>query len=71
MLIATGNSGVVRLTVHVEPLLADPSPLVRAMAVWALAQLSDQGALAAVAPSHMAGEVDAAVRAEWTRAISV
>ncbi len=71
VLIATGNSGAVRLTVHVEPLLADPSPLVRAMAVWALAQLSDQGALAAVAPGHMAGEVDAAVRAEWTRAISV
>jgi len=74
VLIAAGNSGAEHLVAYVEPLLADPSPLVRAMAVWALAQLSElsgRGALAALAPGHMARENDAAVRAEWARAISL
>src|SRR5690606_11885113 len=34
-LIAAGNSGQPDFVVYVEPLLSDPSPLVRAMAVWA------------------------------------
>ena len=48
----------------VEARLTDPSPLVRGMAVWALARLDK-----ALAQSHgaalMAGEQDASVTAEW------
>ena len=40
-LIAAGNSGDVALLAPVRALLTDASPLVRAMAVWALAQLAD------------------------------
>jgi epoxyqueuosine reductase len=36
VLIAIGNSGDARLATEAERLLGDPSPLVRAMAVWAL-----------------------------------
>ena len=39
-LIAAGNSGDAELVRHVTPLLDDPSPLVQAMAVWALEQLT-------------------------------
>jgi epoxyqueuosine reductase len=70
VLIAAGNSRDGRLSALVEPLLRDPSPLVRAMAVWALAQLRGRAAAAALAPSHLGGERDAAVRAEWRAAIS-
>src|SRR5690606_12928128 len=41
-LIAAGNSGQPDFVVYVEPLLSDPSPLVRAMAVWAAWRLTDQ-----------------------------
>ena len=71
VLIAAGNSGQGRLSVQIEPLLADPSPLVRAMAVWALSQLRGAGAVAALAPAHLAAETDSAVRREWASAISV
>ena len=70
VLIAAGNSGNGQLSVLVEPLLADPSPLVRAMAIWALLQLRGVNALAALAPVYVGGETDADVRAEWAAAIS-
>jgi epoxyqueuosine reductase len=70
VLIAAGNSGNGRLSVLIEPLLADPSPLVRAMAVWALSRLRGADALAALAPGHLGDEADADVRAEWAAAIS-
>ena len=70
VLIAAGNSGNGRLSVLVEPLLADPSNLVRAMAVWALLQLRGVDVLAALAPVYQGGETDVDVRAEWAAAIS-
>jgi epoxyqueuosine reductase len=51
----------------VTPLLADGSPLVRAMAVWALARLAEKGAVAALRERHAREEQDDAVRTEWAR----
>lgn len=64
VLIAAGNSGDGSLVPQVEALLDDESPLVRAMAVWALGQLAADR-LRALWPSFSAGEPDAAVRSEW------
>ena len=64
-LIAAGNSGDVSLLPAVERLLEDPSPLVRAMAVWALRQLAGTQAWGAARNRCMLRESDAAVRAEW------
>jgi epoxyqueuosine reductase len=64
-LIAAGNSGDASLLPAVERLLDDPSPLVRAMAVWALCQLADAPAWGAARNRYMLRESDAAVRAEW------
>ena len=49
--------------------LLDASPLVRAMAVWALAQLLGRDSLAALAARHRTGESDPAVAAEWQDAL--
>jgi epoxyqueuosine reductase len=64
-LIAAGNSGDPGLLPAVERLLQDSSPLVRAMAVWALRQLADARAWAAARNHYILDETDAAVRAEW------
>ena len=64
-LIAAGNSGDRRLLPLVAGLLEDASPLVRAMAVWALAQLSSPEAWAEAKARHAGCEPDGAVRAEW------
>ncbi|MBT4489352.1 MAG: tRNA epoxyqueuosine(34) reductase QueG, partial [Rhodospirillaceae bacterium] len=70
VLIAAGNSRDGQLSALVEPLISDPSPLVRAMAVWAFAQLRGGDAIAALAPGYLGMEADEAVRAEWTAANS-
>ena len=62
VLIAVGNSDAPALADVAEGLLGDASPLVRAMAVWALARL---------APARLpdlSGDTDAEVRAEWAAA---
>jgi epoxyqueuosine reductase len=64
-LIAAGNSGDVSLLPAVERLLGDTSPLVRAMAVWALRGLADSGAWEAARNRYILRESDTAVRAEW------
>ena len=64
VLIAIGNSGVA-LANAAEPLLRDESPLVRAMAVWALARLLDEAAFARLKSAHAPREQDGAVRQEW------
>jgi epoxyqueuosine reductase len=64
-LIATGNSGDAKLIPAVERLLNDPSPLVRAMAVWALARLAEAGHWATLRAARSPVEPDADVRAEW------
>jgi epoxyqueuosine reductase len=66
VLIAIGNADDAALAVEAERLLGDASPLVRGAAVWALAQFMAPDAFAALATRAAAGELDAAVRAEWT-----
>ncbi|MFA5900742.1 MAG: tRNA epoxyqueuosine(34) reductase QueG [Hyphomicrobium sp.] len=64
VLIAAGNAHDATLLPHIEALLSDPSPLVRAMAVWALLELTgDVGEN--VRHRHLAREADSDVRAEW------
>ena len=70
VLIAIGNSGDPALAAVAEERLADPSPLVRAMAVWALAELLDRASFAALARRHEGGEADATVGAEWQAALA-
>jgi epoxyqueuosine reductase len=64
VLIAAGNSGDATLVPLIEPRLEDDSPLVRAMAVWALSRLAPHRfrVLRAARFSH---ESDQAVRSEW------
>jgi epoxyqueuosine reductase len=66
VLIAAGNSGDESLVPQVEQRLSDTSPLVRAMAVWALSRLAPDWA-AAVRESEAQGEADPAVAEEWAR----
>jgi epoxyqueuosine reductase len=70
VLIAIGNSGNPDLAAVAEDLLDDSSPLVRAMAVWALGRLLDDQHFAALARARSAAEQDEDVRAEWTLALS-
>ncbi len=66
-LIAAGNSRDVSLAPQVEALLSDPSPLVRAMAVWALSRLAPER-LRGLRASFAAQETDPDVRGEWLEA---
>ncbi|WP_294645329.1 tRNA epoxyqueuosine(34) reductase QueG [uncultured Aureimonas sp.] len=63
-LIAAGNSGRAGLLPAVEARLGDAAPAVRAMAVWALARLAPDRALAARDEALMR-ETDTEVRTEW------
>ncbi len=65
-LIAAGNSGDAGLLPQVEALLAAPSPLVRAMAVWALRRLVSRDEFERRCAHCLPAETDDAVRAEWT-----
>jgi len=64
VLIAAGNSRDTSLLPQVEALLSDASPLVRAMAVWALSRLAPKR-LSALRASFVTQEPDPAVREEW------
>ena len=64
-LIAAGNSGDRSLLPAVEGLLADASPLVRAMAVWALQRLAEPDAFTQARQQRAWREADVAVQAEW------
>jgi epoxyqueuosine reductase len=68
VLIAIGNSGDRALVEVARERLADPSPLVRAMAVWALSRLLPPAELAALRKAHLPAEPDPAVRQEWRTA---
>lgn len=63
-LIAAGNSNDANLLPQIRALLDDASPLVRAMAVWALGCLAPDEA-ASLRENRVAIEPDAHVRAEW------
>jgi len=64
VLIAAGNSGDETLVPLVEARLVDDSPLVRAMAVWALSRLAP-GRFRALRAAHAWNDPDPAVRDEW------
>ena len=64
-LIAAGNSGDISLLPVVKKLLDDASPLVRAMAIWALARLADATEFRNSRKLRQSSETDAAVMAEW------
>ena len=64
-LIAAGNSGDETLVPRVVDLASDASPLVRAMAAWALHRLCGPGQVAKLAATHLAREGDPEVRNEW------
>jgi epoxyqueuosine reductase len=64
VLIAIGNSGRAELIESALPHLADPAPLVRAMAVWALGRL-DADRARGLASAGLRDETDPQVRAEW------
>ncbi|HWA02751.1 MAG TPA: tRNA epoxyqueuosine(34) reductase QueG [Rhizomicrobium sp.] len=65
VLIAIGNTGDESLAPVAFALLADASPIVRAMAVWALSSLLPRRQFADLAANRLAGEQDEFVRAEW------
>jgi epoxyqueuosine reductase len=68
VMIAIGNSGEASLAPVAEARLGDGSPLVRAMAVWALARLLDREAFARLREMHSGSEENPQVRAEWAEA---
>jgi epoxyqueuosine reductase len=65
VLIAIGNSGMTTLADVAQARLCDDSPLVRAMAVWALSRLLPREDFIALSLHYIGVEDDAAVRAEW------
>jgi len=67
VLIAAGNSGDRTYLGQVRPLLDDRNPVVRAMAVWALSQLSEEAEFNAERTVRLPREADPAVREEWSR----
>lgn len=70
VLIAVGNTRDERYTALVAPHLQDVSPLVRAMAVWALARLASTFDLQAYAKAYRVHEADTDVMAEWHEALT-
>jgi epoxyqueuosine reductase len=66
-LIAAGNSGDASLLSVIVPLLADESPLVRAMAVWALRRLAKEPEIAQLRARYEQQEMDPDVAIEWKR----
>ncbi len=70
VLIAIGNSGEPPLAELARHHLGDASPLVRAMAVWALGQLLDGETFASAAKDCIGQETDADVRQEYERVMA-
>lgn len=69
VLVAAGNSGESALVEAVRPLLADPSPLVRGAAVWALSQLLPKPEFILLARCSLHQEADETVQQEWRAAM--
>jgi epoxyqueuosine reductase len=67
VLIAAGNSRDASLVPLVEARLSDVSPLVRAMAVWALSQLAPHR-FRSLRKAYATSEPDPVVRGEWLEA---
>ena len=66
VLIAVGNSGDASFAPQVMGKLRDESPLIRAMAVWALARLLEPQAFRNLADAHRGAETDPDVLREWS-----
>src|SRR3954447_6115226 len=69
VLTAIGNSGDATLATDAVRLLADPSPVVRGAAVWALSRLLLPERLAALAAARRPQESEPLVEEEWTAAL--
>ncbi len=65
VLIAIGNSQEPRLIPSALRALDEASPLIRAMAVWALSRLLDGADFAALKGTRAGAETDAVVKEEW------
>ena len=70
VLVAIGNSGSEELAAEAVRLLDDASPLVRAMAVWAVARLLPPARVGDCSAGREEREPDADVSDEWRRALS-
>ena len=68
VLIAIGNSGVAELAQVARERVDDASPLVRAMAAWALSRLLARSQFEALRAARLEVESDADVRREWMEA---
>ena len=70
VLIALGNSGNTSNVTSdaIKVLLGDPSPLIRAMAVWALSQLMSDELFDQTRAQHAINEGDPDVQQEWAKA---
>ncbi len=68
VLTALGNSSIAKNIPAVITRLGDASPLVRGAAVWALSQLLDPAAFAALRRDHEPAEQDPETRREWRAA---
>ncbi|PCI50556.1 MAG: tRNA epoxyqueuosine(34) reductase QueG [Alphaproteobacteria bacterium] len=69
VLIAMGNSGNINFIAKVEQKLKDPSPYIRAMAVWSLGELCDKKQWIAHKHKYYESETDTHVLQEWERSI--
>lgn len=69
VMIAVGNSGDRRLAHCAQARLRDQSPLIRAMAVWALGRLLSNSDISDLAKAEAPLETDSNVLAEWKRLI--
>lgn len=65
VLYAIGNSGDPALIDSAKQSLADPSPLVRGAAVWALSRLMEVDGFTAMRSRHQPVEADPDVKSEW------
>jgi len=70
VLVAIGNSRDASLSPAARARLDDPSPLVRGMAIWALARLLPRAEFLALAGERMPAESDTGARAEWRAEIA-
>ena len=66
VLIAAGNANDKTLIPLIKVHLEDSSPLVRAMAVWALRQLESESIIERERARYLVQEIDPQVRKEWT-----
>ena len=65
VLIAIGNSNNKKFIDDIIPLLKDKSDLVRAMAIWALNQISSENEFEALKKKFLINEINSEVRQEW------